>query len=154
MSYTLLWTAWIRKLIFPQLWENIFPVKFLFANLCVIVCNTLTRAQTISLFCCQYVCLLLCGSIILFYLLFPFSVLQLIKMIFAFDIDASTPTFSIIIFVLLIYHFFCLLYVLCPPHHVTLGLNYHFMIHKNHNISLLKIEFWIRWTIPFLLALS
>ena len=151
MSYTLLWTAWIRKLIFPQLWEIIFPVKFLFANLCVIVCNTLTRAQTIYLFCCKYICLLLCGSIILFYLLFPFSVLQLIEMIFAFDIDASIPTFSIVIFVLLIYHFFCLLYVLCPPHHVTLGLNYRFIIHKNHNISLLAIELWIRH-IPFLLA--
>ena len=68
--------------------------------------------------------------------------LQLIKIIFAFDIDARIPTFSIIIFVLLIYHFFCLLYVLCPPHHVALGLNYHHLIQRIITNNCLKLNFW------------
>ena len=57
---------------------------------CIIVCNTLTRVQTISSFPYLYQCLLLCGSITSIYLLCSFFVsLQFVKNHSDVNIDAT-----------------------------------------------------------------
>lgn len=132
-SYSLFVKRLNQETNFPTIMRNNFPRKILF---CKFVCNCLQHLDTcpnnffISLSIHLFIAMrfhIIVLSIVSFF------VLQLIKMIFAFDIDTiRIPTFSIIIFVLLIYHVFCLFYVLCPPHHVTLGLNYHYLIQKNY----------------------
>ena len=110
----------LPKPIFPQLTQIIEYNKSTF---CKFVYNSLQHLDTCNDNFFYFLSIVLFAimwfhDIELFFVSF-FVPLRFVENIFVFILMHPYQNFSIIIFVHLIYHIFCLIYVLCPPSHVT-----------------------------------
>ena len=110
----------LPKQIFPQLTQIIEYCK---CSFCKFVYNTLQHLDTCNNNFFYFLSIVLFAimwfhDIELFFVSF-FVPLRFVENIFVFILMHPYQNFSIIIFVHLIYHIFCLIYVLWPPSHVT-----------------------------------